>query len=126
MSRLSSRIKNLTLKTHVFFSRKDLLLIVNHWEAVLEKANVKPEDYEHCDRWTRKINDLHEKGINFDFKKEAIEIKKENIVVAYLTFLGWAKESYEKYPNGLWVSKKESKALEGQLQWARKKNLNYI
>jgi len=44
MSKLSSRIDRLFLKTHVFISVKDFILMRDYLKDVLDKNNAKPED----------------------------------------------------------------------------------
>ncbi len=46
MSKLSRRLDRLFLKTHVFISPKNFLLIKDHRKAILEERNVKPEGFE--------------------------------------------------------------------------------
>ncbi len=46
MSKLSKRVDKLFLKTHVFITKKDLLLVGDYYKALLDENNVKPEDFQ--------------------------------------------------------------------------------
>ncbi len=46
MSKLSKQVDKLFLKTHVFISAKDFLLVGDYYKALLDENNVKPEDFQ--------------------------------------------------------------------------------
>ncbi len=102
MSKLSRRLDRLVLKTHVFISAKDFLLIKDHRKAILEARNAKPEDFK------EDYKRIKEMLIAEQFDKIK-EIDKENPTLMkaclYLEAVGWC----EKYPNGFWVIKKKSR-----------------
>ncbi len=83
MSRLSSRLDKLVLKTHKFFPAKDLSLIRDYLKALLDENNAKAEDFQ---REIDQINKVAEESRNdksIDLRQKFEEIMKGNDVIIY-------------------------------------------
>ncbi len=107
MSKLSKRVDKLFLKTHVFITKKDLLLIKDYYKALLDENNVKPEDFqkEYDELWRLEEECSKDTSIDFDEKQQVIT--KDNHLIIWGFFLQIAMKDYEMYPNGEWFLKKE-------------------
>ncbi len=71
MSKLSKRVDKLFLKTHVFVTKKDILLMRDYYKDLLDEANVKPEDIEE-DR--KRLEEM----MILDMKDKSIELEQKN------------------------------------------------
>ncbi|MEJ7861526.1 MAG: hypothetical protein WKF90_07800 [Pyrinomonadaceae bacterium] len=112
MSKLSRRLDKLFLKTHVFISAKDLLLIKDFRKVILEASNTKPEDFKEDYKRVKEIS-IAKQYDKFE------EIYKENptLIDAYLYLE--AVELCENHPNGYWAIKRLRNYLPEQLQLAK-------
>ncbi len=113
MSKLSSRIDRLILKTHVFISPKNLLLIKDYRKAILEVSNANPEDFK------EDYKRIKEFLIAKQYDKIR-EIDEENPTLIDACFYLEAVELCEENPNGYWAIKKKSRNhLPEELQLAK-------
>ncbi len=129
MSRLSSRLDKLVLKTHEFFSAKDLSLIRDYFKAILDENNAKAEDFQ---REIDQINKVAEESRNdksIDLRQKFEEIIKGNDVIIYAYLYQEAIKECRKYPKGVWVAKILAKSKlqnlpQAKEYFARKKKFN--
>ncbi len=129
MSRLSSRLGKLLLKTYKFFPAKDLSLIRDYFKALLDENNAKAEDFQ---REIDQINKLEEEVRNdksIDYRQKVKEIIKGNDVIPHAYLYQEAIKECKKYPKGVWVAKILAKKKLQSLQrakeyFARKKKFN--
>ncbi len=113
MSKLSSRIDRLFLKTHVFISPKNLLLIKDYRKAIFEASNAKLEDFKEDYKRIKEIANAKQ----YDKIKE---INEENPTLIDACLYLEAIELCEKNPNGYWAIKRKSRNyLPRQLQLAK-------
>ncbi len=108
MSKLSKRVDKLFLKTHVFITKKDLLLIKDYYKALLDENNVKLEDFQKECNELWKLEEECSKDTSIDFDEKLQVITKDNHLIVWGFFLQYTLEACKIYPNGYWVSKKES------------------
>ncbi len=99
MSKLSRRLDKLFLKTHVFFSAKDLLLMKDYRKAFIEASNTKAEDFKED---YKRIKEMMISKQYDKIKEMAEENPTHTDAIIYLE----AVEMWEKHPNGIWPSAK--------------------
>lgn len=119
MSKLSKRVDKLFLKTHVFVSAKNLVLIRNYHKAILDKAGIKPEDFEEEHKALEKITILRKKDKSIDLSRIIEGIDVDNPEVLRAVLYREAKNYCEEFPNGKWFLNKNWKVLEQHLLTAK-------
>lgn len=109
MSKFSSRVNKLFLKTHFAISANEIKLLCDYYQSQLNKANVRPEDFS---EEVEKIEELvRDKSLS---RSERIQ-KFQAITKNSLVITAWQYKVnlklFENHPNGTFVLKKTGEKI---------------
>ncbi len=119
MSKLSKRVDKLFLKTHVFVTKKDNLLMRDYYKDLLDEANVKPEDIEEDRKRLEEMMILNRKVKSVELKQKIREIVQENHAVFNALQYRLALEICNIFPNGDWFIKRQGQLWQETIQRAK-------